>query len=411
VKSFQDRKTLSLPEHVTKTFPPQEIPEDLGERLWRNYGSQVAVEFPSPKTHHQWELTAQGWVGYIPLTPELGFSLQPKVSLGNLFRMLEYAYRLKSFEFLDDLVGCQSLEEFYERLANVLAKRVLDRARKGFYRAYLPESEHLPYVRGRVDIRRMMQRPWSAKLRCHYEEHTPDVEENQILAWTLNRIARSHMCSKRVQPTIRRAYRSLRGLASLQPFSPQDCVGRLYNRLNDDYHPMHALCRFFLEHSGPTHEMGDRTVLPFLVNMARLFELFVAEWLKAHLPDGLLLGVQEHVDVGEENAMRFNIDLVLTDAETGETYCVLDTKYKAKGCPDQGDVSQVIAYAEIKDCDQAVLIYPERLSEPLDEWFGNIRVRSMTFSLAGDLEQAGRSFLRELSQAIRYARSVDSLFT
>lgn len=269
VKSFQDRKTLYPPEYVTKTFPPQEIPEDLGERLWRDYGSQVAVEFPSPKTHHQWELTAQGWVGYIPLAPELGFSLQPKVSLGNLFRMLEYAYRLKSFEFLDDLVGCQSLEGFYERLVNVLARRVLDRARKGFYRAYLPE-----------------------------------------------------------------------------------------------------------------------------------FELFVAEWLKAHLPGGLLLGVQEHVDVGEENAMRFNIDLVLTDAKTGETCCVLDTKYKAKRRPDQGDVSQVIAYAEIKDCDQAVLIYPETLSEPLDEWFGNIRVRSMTFSLAGDLEQAGRSFLRELSQQI-----------
>jgi 5-methylcytosine-specific restriction enzyme subunit McrC len=171
---------------------------------------------------------------------------------------------------------------------------------------------------------------------------------------------------------------------------------------------MHALCRFFLEHSGPTHEMGDRTVLPFLVNMARLFELFVAEWLKAHLPDGLLLGVQEHVDVGEENAMRFNIDLVLTDAKTGETYCVLDTKYKTKRRPDQGDVSQVIAYAEIKDCDQAVLIYPEPLSEPLDEWFGNIRVRSMTFSLASDLEQAGRLFLKELQHMIHCSTLISS---
>jgi 5-methylcytosine-specific restriction enzyme subunit McrC len=399
MKSFRDRATLSLPEYVTKTFSRQELPEELGEMLWRDYGSQVAVDFPSPKTDHQWKLTAHGWVGYIPLAPELGFSLQPKVSLGNLFRMLEYAYRLQSFEFLDDLVGCQSLEEFYERLANVLAKRVLDRARKGFYRAYLSESENLPYVRGRLDIRHVMQRPWSAKLRCHYEEHTPDVEENQILAWTLGRVARSHLCSKRVQPTVRRAYQSLRGLAAQQPFSPQDCVGRLYNRLNDDYHPMHALCRFFLEHSGPTHEMGDRTVLPFLVNMARLFELFVAEWLKAHLPDSLLLSVQEKVDVGAENAMRFNIDLVLSDAETGETHCVLDTKYKAKRRPDQSDVSQVITYAEIKDCDQAMLIYPEPLSEPLDEWFGSIRVRSMTFSLEGDLEQAGRSFLKSLDDS------------
>ena len=370
------------------------IPYEVGESLWRDYGEQVGVDFPSPKTDGQWRLTSRGWVGYIPLTPQLGFSLQPKVSLGNLFRMLEYAYRLQSFRFLDDLMGCQSLEEFYERLANVLAKRVLDRARKGFYRAYLPENEHLPYVRGRLDIRHVMQKPWSAKLHCHYEEHTPDVEENQLLAWTLGRIARSHVCSRRVQPTVRRAYQSLRGLASPQPFSPQDCVSRLYNRLNDDYHPMHALCRFFLEHSGPTHEIGERTMLPFLVNMARLFELFVAEWLQAHLPNGLLLSVQENVDVGEENAMRFNIDLVLSDAETGETYCVLDTKYKAR--PDQSDVNQVVTYAEIKSCNRAVLIYPESISEPLDEWFGKIRVQNMTFSLEGDLEKAGRLFLENL---------------
>ena len=182
MKSIQDRKTLSLTEYVTRSFSRQEIPRDLGEALWREYDSKIAVEFPSPKTDYQWELTAQGWVGYIPLSAELGFSLQPKVPLDNLFRMLEYAYRLESFEFLEDLTGCQSLEEFYERLANILAKRVLDRARKGFYRAYLPESDNLPYVRGRLDLRRVMQKPWSAKLRCHYEEHAPDFEEIQILA-------------------------------------------------------------------------------------------------------------------------------------------------------------------------------------------------------------------------------------
>ncbi|HDQ72324.1 MAG TPA: restriction endonuclease [Chloroflexi bacterium] len=401
MKSFQDRKTLSLTEYVTQAFPRQEIPETLGEALWRDYGSKVTVEFPSPKTGYQWELTARGWVGYIPLAPDLGFSLQPKVSLGNLFRMLEYAYRLQSFEFLDDLVGCQSLEAFYERLANVLAKRVLDRARKGFYRAYLPENERLPYVRGRLDVRHVMQKPWSAKLHCHYEEHTPDVEENQILAWTLGCIARSHMCSRRVQPTVRRAYQSLRGVALPQSFSPQDCVGRLYNRLNDDYHPMHALCRFFLEHSGPTHEMGDRTVLPFLVNMARLFELFVAEWLKAHLPPGFSLRAQEKVDIGEGDVLSFTIDLVLCSEETGEVVCVLDTKYKDAAKPSADDVTQVVAYAEMKGCQSAVLIYPIQLSKPLNERVGSIQVRSLTFSLEGELDDAGKTFVYQLLSDVR----------
>src|SRR5206468_2502813 len=117
--------------------------------LWRNYSAQVAVEIPSFKNEHNWQLTALGWVGYIPLSKDLGVALRPKVALDNLFRMLEYAYRLKSFHFLEGLFDCQSLEEFYERLAHVLARRVLDRGRKGFYRSYLNQADQIPFLRGR----------------------------------------------------------------------------------------------------------------------------------------------------------------------------------------------------------------------------------------------------------------------
>ena len=51
---------------------------------------------------------------------------------------------------------------------------------------------------------------------------------------------------------------------------------RLYHRLNQDYQPMHGLCRFFLEHSGPTHQDGDSAMIPFVVHMPALFEKFVA---------------------------------------------------------------------------------------------------------------------------------------
>ena len=140
------------------------------------------MEFPSPKTAGAWRLTSQGWVGYIPLSPDLGIALRPKVGLSNLFRMLEYAYRLESFRFLDDMFESSSLTEFYERLARVLARRVLDRARKGLYRAYLGREERLPYVRGRLDARRLAQSPWRTDLPCAYQERTADVEDNQILA-------------------------------------------------------------------------------------------------------------------------------------------------------------------------------------------------------------------------------------
>ncbi|MBN2565653.1 MAG: restriction endonuclease [Candidatus Eisenbacteria bacterium] len=392
-----DRRLITLREYTPISLAREDLTEAQGELLWRTYGEIVGVEFPSPKTDRRWKLTSQGWAGHIPLSDELGLTLEPKVELGNLFTMLEYAYKL-DFRILGGLVDCRSLQDFYERLANILARRVLDRGRKGFYRRYLPESTDLPFVRGRLDVVQASRQPWVVKLPCDYEDHTPDVEENQILAWTLSRIAASGMCSERVLPTVRRAYRALHGFVSVVPFRPVECVGRLYNRLNDDYHPLHALCRFFLEHSGPSHEVGDRRMLPFLVDMARLFELFVAEWLAAHLTPEVVLKVQEKVEVGERGALTFRIDLVLYDAGTGQVRAVLDTKYKVPDSPSADDVSQVVTYAEMKGCTRAILIYPTDLPRPFDERIGAIRIQSVTFALAGDVETAGQELLHSLGE-------------
>ena len=385
---------IELVEYETRRFLESEISEELGMKIWQNYGNHISIDEPSFKNGNQWSLTANGWAGHIPLTPEFQIALLPKVEIRNLFGMLEYAYRLESLKFPEGLTDCDSLEEFYETLARLFALRVLDRGRKGFFRSYQPRKDRIPYVRGRFDVRKICQKPWMVKPECCYEEHTSDVEDNQILAWTLRRILQSGICTERSLPSVRRAYQSLRGLATPIPCDPKDCVGRLYNRLNQDYQPMHALCRFFLEQSGPSHRVGDRTMIPFLVDMAKLYELFVAEWLKAQkLPD---FEVESHdkVAIGQDGRIKFDIDLVVYERYTQKALLVLDTKYKAPDHPGNTDISQVVTYATAKGCHEAILIYPKPLN--LDERVGKIRVRSLTFSLDGDLEEAGHKFLEDL---------------
>lgn len=385
---------IELTEYSSETFEINEIEYAIAENLWRNYDKQVTVDFPTPKTSGKWKLTAKGWVGHIAVTPDFHLSLLPKVPLFNLFGMLEYAYNLKSFRLLPGLINCQSLEEFYNHLAHVLAQRILNRGRKGFYRAYLPKTGNLAYVRGRLDMRQTIQKPWEVKLKCHYEEHTADIEENQILAWTLFLILRSGLCKERVLPKLRQAYHALQGLVTLKPFKSEDCIGRTYHRLNEDYQELHALCRFFLDNTGPSHQIGDRTMLPFLIDMAKLYELFVAEWLKENLPSHLFLKLQEHINISDR--ISFKTDIVIYENSTGKPSYILDTKYKNPSSPAADDVAQVIAYAVFKECQDVVLVYPTSLKYPLNEQVGNIRVRSLTFFLNGNLEQAGQAFLKDL---------------
>jgi 5-methylcytosine-specific restriction enzyme subunit McrC len=52
-----------------------------------------------------------------------------------------------------------------------------------------------------------------------------------------------------------------------------------------------------------------------------------------------------------------------------------------------------IAYAEAKGTDQAILVYPIRMSDSVDSLIGRIRVKSLIFSLDGEIEAAGNQFL------------------
>jgi 5-methylcytosine-specific restriction enzyme subunit McrC len=336
-----------------------------------------------------------GWVGTIPLTAVFHLHLLPKVPIHNLFRMLEYAYALQSFHLLDGLTTADSLSDFYERLAHILAQRVLQRAKSGLHHTYLQEQKALPFIRGQMQ--QTWPKPWQTAVTCRTDQFTADISDNQILAYTLRQIALTHICREGVQTAVRRAYRAVKGAVTEVEVGVGEVMGRVYTRLNQDYQPMHALCRFFLEHHGPSHQVGDHEMLPFLVNMARLYELFVAEWLKANLPPPWRVKAQETLHIGSNNELQFEIDLVIED-DQGNTRFVLDTKYKTAAKPDNADINQIIAYATAKGCREAILIYPTPLAHPLDLWLDNIHIRTLTFSLADDLEKAGQRFLSLLLQ-------------
>ena len=386
---------LQLTEYQPTYLAAETYPPALFNHLYHAYdqnGRKLEVQFPTPRTNGRYCLTSQGWVGWIPASSQLHLSLLPKVSLHNLFRMWQTAYRLPDIFWQDALVQVKSLREFYEGLAVILAKMVLQRSRQGFQQAYLPQTEALPFVRGRLA---QFPRPPQTAVTCTYQRHTADLPDNQILAYTLAQILHSRRCGAAAQTVVRQAYRSLQGIVSYAEFEPGDCNGRFYTRLNQDYQPLHALCRFFLAHTGPSHQQGDHGIQPFLINMAALFEQFVAAWLQQHLPAPWSLKTQELIHIGANRELQLQIDMVLYGAN-GEADTVLDTKYKIPTKPSQADISQIVTYAKAKNCHKAILVYPEPLSRPLDIWLDDLHIRSLTFSLDADLDIAGQQFWQHI---------------
>lgn len=393
------RQQLDLTEYQPYRLAADSLPLALGRRLWADYGQVVDVAFPSPKTADCWQLTSQGYAGYIPLHPALHIHLRPKVVLDNLLYLLAYTYALDEWRLLDGLQPAASLPGFYAQLADLLARRTLRRVRLGLHRAYVVGERPLPYVRGQLRPESVARSSVTPLLTCRFEVQTAVIADNQLIAYTLGRLARSGLLHGEIQQRVARTYRLLRDGLGIgegeRPFTPADCQRR-YTRLNQDYAPLHALCYFFLSNlAAQLPQSGPAPTIPFLVNMAQLYERFVATWLQNNLPAGWSLQGQEQVAVGQDEALRFNIDLVLYDPQ-GQPYLVIDSKYKTPDAPSNPDFNQVLVYAQAKGCQQAVLVYPEPLPRPLDVTLAGVRVRSLTFSLAGDVAENGRNFLKNL---------------
>ena len=272
---------IELIEYKPVLFKKDFISEDIGYKILNDFSTYIEIDFPNPKNKWQWRLMSLGWVGIINVNQQTTIFLNPKITTTNIFSMWEYAYRLKSFHLLKGTVNCNSIVDFYNRIALLLSKQIIQRCKKGLYKAYTDYSDRLPYICGRVDVKDSLNHPGSVFLKCDYQKITVDNEYNQILLWTLDTLRKTNEIAKS-RTIVIQAYRSLLGMISLVPYTSSDCVQKYYNSLNDDYMLMHSLCRFILEFAQPNGHHGDRKTAPFLVNMSRLFELFIAEccWIE-----------------------------------------------------------------------------------------------------------------------------------
>jgi 5-methylcytosine-specific restriction enzyme subunit McrC len=390
-------RVIELTEETPSMLAPTELTQDEALAVHKRFGVQVAVGFPTVLTENRFELRPSGCVGQLPVSSDLLIRITPKIPIANIFGMLEYAYNLKSFKLFEGVVDVAVIEDLFERLAAILARRVLGRVRKGLYSSYIAEEDNLPFVRGRISIaptvRGMLR--GGTKLWCQYDEHTADVQDNRILAWTLYCLRKLPFKRESVQRDVRHAYLALAGTITVTPAEARECMHRFYHRLNDDYEPMHGLCRLFLEHLGPGIEAGEHLFLPYIVDMPILFETFVAQWLREHVPPELQVTPHYRVRLDANVNLTFDMDIVVRDRETEQVLAILDTKYKRATQPDEADISQVTAYAVQLHAPKAILIYPSSQTQPIGVKIGDISVQSLVFDVSSK-DLGGDVFLSEL---------------
>lgn len=204
-----------------------------------------------------------------------------QIPIQNIYYLLSYAWDL--LEEADDLaVEAEDLPQVTDLLARLLIVGTQRLLQRGIDRGYLPQTDVLSTLRGRVDfgssVRRLLLEQCKAK--CDFEEFLPDLLHNRILKATIQALAGAEGLASRQRQDLHILLRRMDGISPLRLRKAHFTEVRLH-RNNAHYRlPMHV-CELIHDNLLVNEQEGQRNFRNFLRDkrqMATLFERFVANF-------------------------------------------------------------------------------------------------------------------------------------
>lgn len=272
---------------------------------------------------------------------------------------------------------------------------------QGLRKDYVRIEEELPYLRGQLHTVAQMRQPPGRAHHFHvrHDVFVPDRAENRLLKLALERVRHATGQADNWRLAQELSARLIDVPASRQV--QQDWRAWTHTQLMAHYAPVRPWCQLVLGQGMPVALAGDHQGLSLLFPMEKLFEAYVALWLRKHLPQHLRLTPQAASEYlcwhDGQRMFQLRPDL-LVHSRDGVAVMVLDTKWKrleASNRSDnyglaQGDFYQMLAYGQtyLKGQGKLALIYPTwkgfNTPLPVFEMGRGLQVEVLQFDLKRD---------------------------
>lgn len=344
--------------------------EAAGNRLTFGVGSHTG----------EVELGATSYVGTV-VTPTVRVIVRPKISLANVFHLLEAGSTPLSLD--DGMFAYEETDELLGALAGFYARQVEIATARGLFQAYRQHDERLVALRGRIDLGAQIRAAGLVSpVACRFDEYTADVTENRVLKAALRRVARLDGVPERTRLLL--AGQLLRFDEVGDEEVSHEAVGRVVlTRLNRHYAPALRLAQLILRWASLVDRAGRRQASAFLVDMNKVFEEFLEQRLRRVLSGRLQVLGQLRTWLDVERHVPMRPDLVFR-REDRPVY-VADAKYKLapEGVARQSDYYQLLAYCTALRLREGMLVYGHEDGEhpPLEVTARGTGVRLVTHRL------------------------------
>lgn len=333
------------------------------------------------------ELRARNFVGVVAADGAT-VEILPKIhgdddeaNLGYLLALLRYTGKLATKR--GDVAGLgEHRGSFLEEWIFHFATELNGLLRRNYKQKYIEIEERSSFVRGKLLTERDLDgsSALSARYPCRYEIFTPDHLLNRTLKFC-NSLLMKQTRSPKNRATLRENGFLLADVSDA-PVFVRDLDRIHLDRLNREYDSILGLCRLLLENSALDLRAGRISQLAIVFDMNKLFEEFVAEFLRRNKGSISIGGYSlEEVETQKSLGKLFGkfdmrVDVILRTS--GGTF-LLDTKYKVLGDDrehsglSQSDFYQMYAYAKAgkTEYEGVILLYPKTAASPSPDVFEN----------------------------------------
>lgn len=281
------------------------------------------------------------------------------IPVQNIYYMLAYAFQVLSENGYKN-IETEQFDNVGELCAAILAKGVALQLKRGLGKEYIPQTEPVSSLRGKIDMAESIktQSMLRKQLVCTYDDFTVNSYMNRILKSTMELLVRSDITRAR-KKELRKL---LIFFGDVEPLNVYDINWQLqYNRNNQSYHMLISVCYLVVKGLLHSNTLGGTKLMDFFdeQRMCRLYEKFILEYYRKEHPEIRASASQIPWQLDDDFSAMLPVmqtDIMLSK---GNTILIIDAKYYGHTTQTRYDVHtlhsgnlyQLFTYVKNKDAE------------------------------------------------------------
>ena len=281
------------------------------------------------------------------------------IPVQNIYYMLSYAFQVLNEQGYKD-IATEQFDNVAELCAAILSKGIAVQLKRGLGKEYIPQTEALSSLRGKIDITESIktQSLLRKQLICTYDDFTVNSYLNRILKSTMELLLHADISKAR-----KKALRKLMiYFADVDVLDVHTINWNIrYDRNNQSYRMLVSVCYLVIKGLLQTNTDGSTRLMDFIdeQRMCRLYEKFILEYYRKEHPEIAARASQIpwQLDDGFSDMLPvMQSDITLFK---GNRTLIIDAKYYAHNTQTQYDVHtlhsgnlyQIFTYVKNKDAE------------------------------------------------------------